>query len=218
MRLSDPPRRRAAGLAALAGALALAVAPLAAGPAAAAPPRTVDPATVQPALNPGFAPWTCFEAGKGITCQGEYDDTYSFPLDGFECDGRQVWLSGTAHERMTRWHTADGLATKTIVHLDYPGDVFSFDPAEGGPELVVSGHFNRHYTYGTPGDLSTRVMTERGLIYLAKADGKVVLRDVGTVEFEPGLDHEVISVAHGVHEFYDDPARFDSLVCEVLTA
>ena len=218
MRPSDHPRRPAAGLAALVGALALALGPAAAVPASAAPPRTVDPATVQPTLNPDYAPWTCFETGQGITCQGENEDSYSFPLDGFTCDGRQVWLSGTVHERMTRWHTADGLATKTLINLAFPRDVFSFDPAEDGPELVVSGHFNQHYTYEVAGDLGSRVLTERGLVYLARSGGRPLLRDVGSVQFEPGRDHEAVAVAHGVHEFYDDPALLDTLVCETLTA
>ena len=29
------------------------------------------------------------------------------------------WVRATDHQRMTRWHTADGRATKTVVHLDF---------------------------------------------------------------------------------------------------
>ena len=211
---STLPRRPA--LATLAGAVVTACLVVAAPPAVSKSPNTVDPSTVTPTLNPQFAPWSCFEAGQGITCQGSFEDAYSFPI-GLQCDGRDVWLSGTSREFMTRWHTADGRATKTIVHLDYPEDVFSFSPTGEGPGLVVSGHWNRHYTYLTPGDPATRVLTERGLIYLGKDGGSVVLRDMGTVTFEPGQDYESVAEMHGVHDMYSDPTVIDRLICDALT-
>lgn len=208
--------RRRLGLLSLAGALAATALVASAPGAVSASPHQVDPATLQPALNPDFAPWSCFESGQGITCQGSYEAAYSFPI-GLFCDGREVWLAGEAREFMTRWHTADGLATKTIVHLDYPEDVFSFGPGSHGPTLDVAGHWNRHYDYPDPGDPSTRVLTENGMIYLATADGRVVLRDVGTVEFEPGQDYESVAVMHGVHDVYDGSVDFDALICDSLT-
>ena len=207
---------RRPALAALAGAVVTASLVVAAPPAVSKSPNTVDPATMEPGLNPQFAPWTCFEAGQGITCQGSFEDDYSFRI-GLQCDGRDVWLSGTSREFMTRWHTADGLATRTIVHLDYPEDVFSFSPTGEGPGLVVSGHWNRHYTYPDPGDPTTRVLTERGQIYLGKDGRSVVLRDVGTVEFDPGQDYESVASMHGVHDMYSDPTVIDGLICDALT-
>lgn len=207
---------RRPALATLAGAAVLASLVVAAPPAASKSPNTVDPGTMTPALSPEFAPWSCFEAGQGITCQGSFEDAYSFAI-GLQCDGRDVWLSGTSRERMTRWHTQEGLATKAIVHLDYPEDVFSFSPTGAGPRLVVSGHWGRHYTYGTPGDPATRVLTERGLIYLGKDDGSVVFRDMGTVTFEPGHDYESVAEMHGVHAMYSDPTVIDRLICDALT-
>ena len=103
------------------GVLGLATVTVAAPSAQATSPRTVDPAPLQPALNPGFAPWSCWRAGAGITCQGGYEASYDEPFGS--CDGRELRITGTIKERMTRWHTADGLATKTSVHLD-AGDVF----------------------------------------------------------------------------------------------
>jgi len=180
----------------------------------------VDPATVTPALNPEFAPWTCVEVGQGITCDGVFEPSYSEPI-GLQCDGREVWLTGEGREVATRWHTAEGLATRTSVRLEYPGDVFSFDPAEegaaDGAELVVSGRFHRSYTYPVPGDLASRVLTERGLIYLGKVDGRVVFIDAGSVEFAPGQDFEVITEMRGRHDVYEDPGLIDRVICETLT-
>ena len=87
-------------------------------------------------------------AGTGITCQGSDAGSYE---DSFgSCDGRELRVVGTFRERMTRWHTADGLATKTSVHLDAPADVFSL--AGTDETVTLRGHWNRHYTYGVPGD------------------------------------------------------------------
>lgn len=128
-----------------------------------------------------------------------------------------MWITGEAREQATRWHTAEGLATRTIVHLDFPGDVFTLGPHGDGPELVISGHFNRHYTYPDPGDRSTRVLTERGMIYLGKTDRGVVLRDAGSVRYLPGQDFEAVDVAHGVHDVLVDPGVVDRAICEALT-
>jgi hypothetical protein len=213
-RSSRPRRARRAAL----GALAL-TAFLPATVAGAEPPHQVDPALMVQTLNPSFAPWNCFEAGSGVTCQGSYAETYTGVPIGLECDGQEVYLSGTARERMTRWHTADGRATKTVVHLDYPADVFSLSPTGDGPSLTISGHFNRHYVYAVPGDLASRTLTEVGAIYLAHGPdgGRLVLQDTGRVTFEPGSDFEVVASSGGVHDAYSDPTAIDTAICDALT-
>jgi len=182
-------------------------------------PHQVDPALMVPALNPSFAPWSCFRTGVKITCQGGYEQTYENEQFGLQCDGQEVYLSGTARERMTRWQTAEGLATKTVVHLDFPGDTFSLSPIGEGPSLTISGHFNRHYTYLVPGDRGSRVLTEVGAIYLAKSPGGggLVLHDTGSVRFEPGAEFDVIASMKGVHDVYSDPAIVDRVICDALT-
>jgi hypothetical protein len=179
----------------------------------------VDPALLTPALNPQFAPWSCVEAGSGITCQGSNDDSYVGVPVGLQCDGQEVYLSGTTQQRMTRWHTSDGRATRTVLHLDYPGDVFSLSQTGDGPGVTFSGHFNRHYVYAVPGDLSSRTLTEVGAIYLARAGqgGPLVIHDAGRVTFAPGADFEVIVSIAGVHDAYSDPTAIDTAICDALT-
>ena len=184
-RSSRPRRARRLALGVLA-----ATALLPAAAAEAKPPHQVDPATLAPALNPDFAPWSCWEAGSGITCQGTAESSFANEPTGLQCDGQEVYITGGGTDRMTRWHTADGLATKTVIHADYPGDVFSLSPTGDGPSLTIYGHFNRHYVYAVPGDLASRTLTEVGAIYLAHAvgGGRLVLQDTGRVTFEPGAD------------------------------
>ena len=190
---------------------------MAASPAMSASPHQVDITTLTPALNPNFAPWSCFEAGTGITCQGDREQSYH-DTAGFSCGGRDVWLAGGGREHMTRWHTADGLASKALVSLNYPADVFSLTEDGSGPTLTVRSHWQRHYTYPIPGDLSARVLTEIGAIYLVTASGSGnVLHDTGRVTFAPGKDFDEIAEMKGVHEYYSDPAAFEQLVCDQLT-
>lgn len=180
-------------------------------------PHALDPALMQPALNPDFAPWSCFAAGSGVTCQGGYEASYHEPF-GLFCDGQEVWITGTIREFMTRWHTADGLATKTKVHLDAPADVFSLSPDGSGPTVTIRGHWNRHYVYPLPGDRDSRILTEVGAIYVANERGKgIVLHDTGPVTFEPGADFEEIAEMHGIHEVYDNPAIVERVICDALT-
>jgi hypothetical protein len=190
---------------------------MAASPAMSASPHQVDPTTMTPALNPNFAPWSCFEAGTGITCQGDWEHSYH-ETAGFSCGGQDVWVAGGGREHMTRWHTSDGLATKTLVALNYPADVFALTEDGSGTTVTVRGHWQRHYTYPVPGDLSARVMTEIGAIYLVTASGSGnVLHDTGRVTFAPGKDFDEIAEMKGVHEYYSDPAAFEQLVCDQLT-
>ena len=180
-------------------------------------PHTIDPALMKPTLNPAFAPWTCWEAGSGITCQGDEQVAYDEAF-GLQCEGRDVYISGSGSARMTRWHTPDGLATKTSVHSGYVRDVFSLSPTGDGPTFIVSAHYNRHYVYAVPGDLTSRTMTEVGAILLGRAGdgGPLLVHDSGVVTFAPGQDGEV-AVQHGVHEFYDDPSSLDRAICDALT-
>lgn len=184
---------------------------------AVAEPRVVDPSTLVPALNPDFAPWTCLEAGQGIVCRGDAAFSYVQEPIGLACPSGDVVISGSGREHMTRWHTADGLATKTIVNLSYPADVFSLAGVLDGPSLTIRGHFNRHYDYLVPGDRDSRVLTEVGAIYLANQPGRgLVLQDTGPVTYEPGLEFEVVASAHGIHDTLADPGLIDTLICDAL--
>lgn len=201
---------------AVAASLCLAAFLLPAPEAVAKSPHEVDPAQMQPALNPDFAPWSCFEAGSGITCQGSFEASYHGP-SGFFCDGQEVWVSGSARAFMTRWHTTEGLATKTDVHLDDPADVFSLSPEGTGPTVTIRGHWNRHYVYPVPGDRDSRILTEVGAIWVVNEPGQgIVLHDTGPVTYEPGAEFEEIAVMHGVHAVSDDPAVVERVICSGL--
>jgi hypothetical protein len=199
------------------GLLATAAVMAATATAAAKSPHELDPLLMTPPLNPDFT-WTCFETGAGATCQGTWEQSYANEPIDMECDGKPVYVSGTGDERMTRWHDAEGRATKTIVNLRYAGDRFSLSPTGVGPSLVVRGHFERHYDYPIPGDRASRVLTELGGVYLANAPGQgVVFHDVGLIRFLPGQDFEGIAEMHGPHDLYSDFDAVERAVCDVLT-
>ena len=126
------------------------------------PPPPVDQGSLQPPLNPQFT-YTCVREHGGITCRGTFDPTYENEPIGLFCDGREIYVTGGGHERLTRWHLADGRATRTIATLDYE-DHYSLSPAGGGRTAIGIGHWVRAYTYPNPGDRATRVFTELGIM------------------------------------------------------
>ncbi len=184
--------------------------------ASAGSPRAVDPASLTPALNPNFT-WSCFDTGAGPICQGTFDVSYENEQIDMVCNGSPVYVTGSASERMTRWHTPDGRATKTIVNLSYPEDRLTLSPTGDGPSVIVRGHWNRHYRYPIPGDRSARVLTEVGAVYVATAPGQgLIFHDVGLIRFTPGGDFEDIAIVHGPHDLYSDFEAVESAVCNQL--
>lgn len=208
--------RRAARAAAAATAAALGLL-LAAPGAHAGPSRSVDPALMVPTLNPDYAPYSCERTGSGITCRGTLDIAYDEPF-GLQCDGQGVWISGTGTAHITRWHTAEGRATRTQIQASFPQDVFSLSPTGEGPTFVVKARYNSHYTYAVPGELASRTLTETGANLLGRsgAGGPLLVHDAGRTRFATGNEDEIVSQA-GKHDFYDDPANLDRAICDTLT-
>ena len=126
------------------GLLAMLVAAPTAG---AKSPHQVDPLTMTPALNPDFAPWSCWETGGGITCQGEFDQTYTNEQIDFDCAGQSVYISGGGHEQMTRWHDPQRRALKTLRRAQLPRRPVVPLTTGDGPYVSVRGHWQRHFTY-----------------------------------------------------------------------
>ncbi|GAA4401234.1 hypothetical protein GCM10023168_10620 [Fodinibacter luteus] len=180
--------RRVHALAAGAAALALVVAMMPTSSAVASP-RQVDPLTLTPALNPTFS-WSCAETGSGITCTGERRSTYGPEPAGFDCDGMPVYVTGRGDDRMTRWHTADGLATRTVAQRSFPEDRLTLSADGSGPAVVSRQHWTQHYDYGTPGDVGTRVLVETGQILMVHGPGGAgkVYQVTGRAELAPGED------------------------------
>lgn len=183
--------------------------------ATASSPHEVDPLSLTPALNPAFT-WTCFEAGAGIVCRGERSDVYGPDPIGFDCDGQPVSVSGRGEQLMTRWHTADGLATRTMVNISYD-DRITLAADGSGPAVRSTQHWNRHYVYNVAGDPSSRILTETGRVLTVFApDGGKIWQVTGYTEFAPGEDFETVVAQHGRDDFASG-GDFVEAVCDALT-
>lgn len=202
--------RRALSVLAVASALLIGLA----GTASAGVPDVVDQSTLQPPLNPNFS-YRCFASGDAILCQGTFDPAWSNEDTGLTCAGHIIYTTGAGHERLSRWHLADGRAIRTIVQLHYD-EVWSLSPTGSGPTVQVQGDWNRHYTYPSPGDRGSRVLTEVGSSWRVSAAGEgVIAHDSGLIQYAPGLEFEEAVIVHGPKDSTD----FDGVVvtiCEVL--
>src|SRR3954464_5224812 len=189
---------------------------LAGAPAATATsPHTVDPDLMTPPLNPEFAPYTCLQAGTGITCTGEDDQAYANEPIGLQCGGRDVYVTGRQSVRIVRWHDLQGRALKTSLQTNFPGDHLTLSPTGQGPADVLAGDWHKHYVYPVPGDLGARVLTKTGaMLRLRAPSGGLLFQDTGLVTYLPG-DDETPSVLHGVHDRFPG-LDLDALICQGL--
>lgn len=163
---------------------------LLAGPAAARSPHQVDPDLMIPPLNPNLAPWTCWETGVGPICEGSVSESFANEDIGEECDGQPIYATGSISDRVKRWHTPDGRATKTLA---VPGarETWSLSADGSGPAISVHWRVTRHYTYFTPGDPSDRQLTETGAWWIATAPGAgLIFRDAGKITYEIGASND----------------------------
>jgi hypothetical protein len=195
---------------------ALGLALLSTPTAGATSPLTVDPDLMKPALNPEFAPYTCIQAGTGITCTGESNQSYTNEPIGLQCDGHDVYVTGSQSARIVRWHDLDGLALKTSLQTNFTGDHLTLSPSGEGPAVVLAGNWHKHYVYNVPGDLSSRVLTETGaMLRLRAPGGGLLFQDTGQVTYLPG-DDETPTEMHGVHDRFAG-VDLDALICQGLS-
>ena len=167
-------------------AVALACAAMLLAPAATLAGRgdSVDPAIMQPGLNPAFAPWDCWRAGTGITCEGHLNDAWTNGEWGLVCDGRPVYSTGTEERVLVRHGDENGLGlwSRATVQIR---ESLSLQPDGSGPTLAAAGLWAEHFEYLTPGDASTRIERDTGLNIRVSGPGVgVVLRNVGVEAFD----------------------------------
>jgi hypothetical protein len=184
-----------------------------AGVAHAGVPTEVDQATLQPPLNPNFT-YRCFREGDGILCQGIFDSAWTSEDTGLTCGSEPILTTGSGHERLQRWHLADGRAYKTIGQLHYDE---TWTLPSTGRTVELRGDWNRHYTYLVPGVRAQRVLTEVGSSFKITAPGVgLVAHDVGLIRFAPGEEFETPVLMHGPHDTWQDFDGVLDRVCAVL--
>ena len=176
---------------------------------------SVDPALMQPALNATFAPWECWRTGTGITCEGHRTLTAVGMETFFVCDGRPVYTNEVDTRTQRRYGDANGLALKTVVHVDIRG-ILGFEPDLSGPNLTGRGVFQETYYYLVPGDLSTRTDRYTGLDVRITGPGVgLVVHDVGVKTFD--INDNVLFM-HGPHPVVEDFDGAFAGVCPALDA
>jgi hypothetical protein len=177
--------------------------------------ESVDPLLMQPPLNPTFGPWECWRTGTGITCEGQRTLTAVGVETDFVCDGRQVYTNEVDTRTQRRYGDANGLALKTVAHVDIRG-ILGFEPDLSGPNLTGRGIFQETYYYLVPGDLSSRTDRYTGLdVRLTGPGVGLVVHDVGVKTFD--IDDNVLFM-HGPHPVVEDFESAFAGVCPALEA
>ena len=194
---------------------ALAIALIAPSSAAAGRGASVDPALMQPPLNATFAPWECWRTGTGITCEGHRTITRIGEETGLVCDGRMMYTNEVDVRSQRRFGDANGLALKTISHVDIRG-ILGLEPDLSGPNLTGRGIFQETFEYLVPGDLSTRTDRYTGLDVRVTGPGVgLVVHDVGVKMFD--IEDNVL-FAHGPHPVVEDFEAAFAGICPAFEA
>ena len=177
--------------------------------------ESVDPALMQPPLNATFGPWECWRTGDGITCEGRRTLTAVGLETFFVCDGRPVYTNEVDTRTQRRYGDANGLALKTVAHVDIRG-ILGFEPDLSGPNLAGRGIFQETYYYIVPGDLSSRTDRYTGLDVKITGPGVgLVVHDVGVKTFD--IDDNVLFM-QGPHPVVEDFDAAFAGVCPALEA
>jgi hypothetical protein len=162
-------------------------------------PDSVDPARMQPALNPAFAPWTCWRADDRIICEGSKTETYaSLQVDFLSCAAGPIYSQGTFTSTARRVGDAEGRALETSFRDRYD-EYFITDSGGADPQLRSIGRLQHSFSYGVPGDPSTVSETLAGMAISVTGPGfGVVMHEVGTVAWDNNGD---LVRFGGVHPF-----------------
>jgi hypothetical protein len=130
-----------------------------------------------------------------------------------------MYGAGFERQHITRWHDADGNATKTILHTELY-EYWGLQPDASDARVILRSQFTKHYEYLEPGVRDSRVMRKSGAQFIVKsADGKILARETGWIEFAPGLEDEVWTDYRGHQDLIEGGFdAFASGVCATMTA
>lgn len=172
---------------------------------------TVDPGLMSPPLNATFT-WECWRSGDHIVCDGERITTYT-AAEAIPCEDGWIYATGSARDTLRRVGDAEGRALYTL-GKSLIDDQFSRSPALDGIVGKARGSWTDYYEYLVPGDLSSRIVTRRGVdvVLTVPGHGMVVL-DAGirAFDFEGNL-----LFAHGPHDLLDDIEGAAARACDAL--
>ena len=173
----------------------------------------VDPGLMQPALNDSFGPWECWRTGGGTVCDGARDLSWAGAETGLVCDGAMVYSTGTDSRTQRRFGDESGLALRTLQHVDIR-ETLSLSADGTGPTLRGLAHFQEHFEYPIPGDLSSRTDTYTGVdVHITGPGVGLVVHDVGLKTFD--IDDNVLA-AHGPHPILEDFEGTFAQICDAF--
>jgi hypothetical protein len=181
---------------------------------AAAGRTPVDPSIMQPALNPTFT-WTCWRMDDKTRCDGERHNSWTAVDTGIPCAGGTIYSTGTDDRFLRRWGDSTGLALHShgVANIR---ETLALNPEMTGTTARADGSFSQRFTYGVPGDVSTRVEIFSGNDVTVVLPGMgLVMHDVGVKSFD--IEDNVL-FAHGPHEVLDDFDAAFAKVCDALLA
>lgn len=146
-------------------------------------------------------------------CDGERHDSWTAIDTGIPCAGGTIYSTGTDDRSLRRWGDAEGLALHSHGVAD-ARETLALNPEMTGTTARAFGHFSQRFTYGVPGDASTRVEVFSGTTspwWSPEPGWSYTTWGVKSFDIEGN-----VLFAHGQHEVLDDFDAAFAKVCEAL--
>lgn len=149
------------------------------------------------------------QADGGPEHFGPFEDVYSFV--GFECDGFDILIEGTATTSFTVWFDADGDIDRLLQRTRAPRDTLT--NTETGTSIIVRGEFQEHVDQIAGTDIWEKTVT--GFRYMVNVPGEgLTIRDVGSITYGD-LEQTLVLAESGHHDLAYD-ADFQPIFCGAL--
>lgn len=161
-------------------------------------------ALVLAALAPAAA-----QADAGPAHFGPFEESGSFI--GFECDGFDILIEGSATTSFTIWFDANGDVDRLLQRTQAPHDTLTNTVT--GKSIIVRGDFEEHVDHIAGTDMWEKTVT--GFRYLVNVPGVgVTIRDVGRITYGD-LEQTIVQAESGHHDLAYD-AAFQDTFCGAL--
>src|SRR5882672_2746734 len=136
-------------------------------------------------LEPEPPPFvTCRTSGAVSNCSGNIDITQTAVSSFFACPSFEILENALVHLDWRLTYNAEGRATKWAIHANQPlpgGHNIWFNATDPSKFVPQVGNWNVVLDFRTPGDFSTVVETDTGLL------SRVVLPDGGSIVLDSGI-------------------------------
>ena len=158
-------------------------------------------------LDPAPPPWlTCKASGVETHCSASFDLIQTAVSSFFYCPTFEILENAQVHLDWRLTYNAQGKLTHWTSHVNQPvvgNHNIWFNATDPSKWVPMGGNWNTNLDFPTPGDFSTVIETDTGLLgRVVLPAGKSIVLDAGITILDPNLN---VLFEAGQHFLYVSP-------------